>query len=147
LLFVGRSLRCDNPKGAARLGFSELSAIESTVILHFNFAVKQDQELGTELLKHMKSGKTAYLSSFGLSCLMAMARIHRFEDSVMEYLKSSILTTFKDMARIQREPWVSSMRSRSSFELLSTFLKLLTHHDLSSRLSRSHTVAYLDHVP
>ncbi|KAG0001818.1 hypothetical protein BGZ79_004110 [Entomortierella chlamydospora] len=49
------SLRSENPKGAARLAFSELSAIESTVILHFSFAVKQDQELGTELLKHMKN--------------------------------------------------------------------------------------------
>ncbi|KAK3828684.1 MAG: FANCI solenoid 2-domain-containing protein [Benniella sp.] len=119
---MAECLRCDNPKGAARLGFSELSAIESTVILHFNFAVKQDQELGTELLKHMKSGKTAYLSSFGLSCLMAMARIHRFEDSVMEYLKSSILTTFKDMARIQREPWVSSFQGVTPSPILAMFL-------------------------
>lgn len=109
LHLVDCSLRCDNPKGAARLGFAELSAIESTVILHFNFAVKQDQELGTELLKHIKSGKTAYISSFALACLMTMARIHRFEDGIMDYLKSSILTTFKDMARIRHEPWASSM--------------------------------------
>ncbi|KAG0316095.1 hypothetical protein BGZ99_007051, partial [Dissophora globulifera] len=104
---MAESLVSENPKGAARLAFPELSAIESTVILHFSFAVKQDQELGTELLKHMKSGKTAYLSSFSLACLMTMARIHRFSDSVMDYLKSTILSAFKDSERLRSESWVS----------------------------------------
>lgn len=89
------------------MGFSELSAVQSTVILHFSFAVKQDQELGTELLKHMKSGKLAFLSPFSLTCLLTMARVHRFEDSVMDYLKSSILTIFKDEDRARKETWVA----------------------------------------
>lgn len=101
------SLHSDNPRGASRLGFSELSAVQSTVILHFSFAVKQDQELGTELLKHMKSGKLAFLSTFSLTCLLTMARVHRFEDSVMDYLKSSILTIFKDEDRTRKETWVA----------------------------------------
>ncbi|KAI1319557.1 hypothetical protein EDD11_003827 [Mortierella claussenii] len=115
------SLRSSNPKGAARLAFSELSAIESTVILHFSFAVKQDQELGAELLKHMKSGKTAYLSSFSLACLMTMARIHRFEDNVMDYLKSSISTVFKDAERMQREPWVLDFEGMSPLPIFDMF--------------------------
>ncbi|KAG0002734.1 hypothetical protein BGZ65_002376 [Modicella reniformis] len=122
---MAECLRCDNPKGAGRLGFAELSAIESTVILHFSFAVKQDQELGTEMLKHMKSGKTAYLTSFGLACLMTMARIHRFEDSVMDYLKSSILTNFKDMARIHREPWVSNFQGVTPLPILNMFIDII----------------------
>lgn len=69
--------------------------------------MKQDQELGLELLKHMKSGKATFLSSFSLTCLMTMARIHRFEDNVMDYLKSSILSVFKDADRMQRETWVT----------------------------------------
>jgi len=101
------SLISDNPKGAARLAFPELSAIESTAVLHFGFAVKQDQELGLQLLKHMKSGKAAFLSSFSLTCLMTMARIHRFEDNVMDYLKSSTLSVFKDAERMKRETWVT----------------------------------------
>ncbi|KAF9096291.1 hypothetical protein BGX29_008636 [Mortierella sp. GBA35] len=110
---IAESLRSENTKGAAHLGFSELSAIESTVILHFSYAVRQDQELGTELLKHMKNGKTAYLSSFSLACLMTMARIHRFEDSVLDYLKSSILAVFKDQERLQRESWVLQFEGMS----------------------------------
>ncbi|KAF9581425.1 hypothetical protein BGW38_001552, partial [Lunasporangiospora selenospora] len=106
-------LRSDNPKGVFRLAFSELCVIESTVILHFSFAVKQDQELGLELLKHMKSGKTAFLSSFSLECLMTMARVYRFESSVLDYLKSSILTVFKDKDRMKAEPWISQFEQIS----------------------------------
>ncbi|KAF9170651.1 hypothetical protein BGX20_008702, partial [Mortierella sp. AD010] len=119
------SLRSENPKGAAHLAFSELSAIESTVILHFSFAVKQDQELGAELLKHMKSGKLAYLSSFSLACLMTMAKIHRFEDSVMDYLKSSISSAYKDMERMQREPWVSNFEGMAPLPILDMFCDII----------------------
>lgn len=83
-----------------------MTAIVSAIILHFSYAVGQDQELGTELLKHMKNGKTAYLSSFSLACLLTMTRIHRFEDSVLDYLKSSILTVFRDQERMQKDSWV-----------------------------------------
>lgn len=110
------SLHSDNPRGASRLGFSELSAVQSTVILHFSFAVKQDQELGTELLKHMKSGKLAFLSPFSLMCLLTMARVHRFEDSVMDYLKLSILSIFKDEERTRKETWVTRKSRPSCME-------------------------------
>ncbi|KAF9961690.1 hypothetical protein BGZ72_002522 [Mortierella alpina] len=122
---LAESLRSENTKGAAHLAFSELSAIESTVILHFSFAVKQDQELGMALLKHMKSGKATYLSSFSLACLMTMARIHRFEDSVMDYLKSSILSVFKDQERMQREPWVTEFEGMSTPPLLEMFCDII----------------------
>ncbi|KAG0326016.1 hypothetical protein BG000_001552 [Podila horticola] len=104
---MAECLHSDNPRGASRLGFSELSAVQSTVILHFSFAVKQDQELGTELLKHMKSGKLAFLSPFSLMCLLTMARVHRFEDNVVDYLKLSILSIFKDEERTRKETWVT----------------------------------------
>ncbi|KAF9917506.1 hypothetical protein BX616_000765 [Lobosporangium transversale] len=122
---MAESLQSDNPKSPARLGFSELSAIESTVILHFSFAVKQDQELGTELLKHMKSGKTAYISSFSLTCLMTMARIHRFEDNVMDYLKSTISSVFKDTERMQREPWVLDFEGMSPVSIFGIFNNII----------------------
>ncbi|KAF9108452.1 hypothetical protein BGX27_008339 [Mortierella sp. AM989] len=90
-----------------------------------SFAVKQDQELGTELLKHMKNGKTVYISSFSLACLMTMARIHRFEDSVMDYLKSSISSAYKDMERVQREPWVSNFEGMAPSPVLEMFCDII----------------------
>ncbi|KAG0200521.1 hypothetical protein BGX28_006426 [Mortierella sp. GBA30] len=122
---MAESLWSENTRGAARLAFSELSVIESTVILHFSFAVKQDQELGAELLKHMKSGRTSYLSSFSLACLMTMARIHRFEDNVLDYVKSSILTIFKDRERMQREPWTSEYEGMSTSPILEMFCDII----------------------
>ncbi|KAG0023662.1 hypothetical protein BGZ81_008041 [Podila clonocystis] len=119
------NLHSDNARGASRLGFSELSAVQSTVILHFSFAVKQDQELGTELLKHMKSGKSAFLSPFSLMCLLTMARVHRFEDSVMDYLKASILNIFKDEERTRKETWVSQYEGVSPPPILSMFCAII----------------------
>ncbi|KAF9422171.1 hypothetical protein BGZ94_008642 [Podila epigama] len=118
-------LHSDNQRGASRLDFAELSAVQSTVILHFSFAVKQDQELGIELLKHMKSGKTAFLSSFSLTCLLTMARIHRFEDGVMDYLKSSILNIYKDEDRILRETWAASYQGISPPNMLDMFRNVI----------------------
>ncbi|KAG0017878.1 hypothetical protein BGZ82_000628 [Podila clonocystis] len=122
---MAKCLHSDNARGASRLGFSELSAVQSTVILHFSFAVKQDQELGTELLKHMKSGKSAFLSPFSLMCLLTMARVHRFEDSVMDYLKASILNIFKDEERTRKETWVSQYEGVSPPPILSMFCAII----------------------
>ncbi|KAG0261101.1 hypothetical protein BG011_001353 [Mortierella polycephala] len=122
---IAESLRSENPRGAAHLPFAELSAIESTAIHHFSSVVKQDQELGMELLKHMKNGKTAYISSFSLTCLMTMARIHRFEDGVMDHIKSSILTIFKDTERMQRECWVSQFEGMSPPPILEMFRNII----------------------
>ncbi|KAG0380276.1 hypothetical protein BGX24_009287 [Mortierella sp. AD032] len=122
---IAESLRSDNSKGAAHLGFSELSAIESTVILHFSYAVRQDQELGTELLKHMKNGKTVYLSSFSLACLLTMTRIHRFEDGVLDYLKSSILAVFKDQERMHKDSWVLQFEGMSPPLILDMFYDII----------------------
>ncbi|KAF9913165.1 hypothetical protein EC991_003625 [Linnemannia zychae] len=122
---IAESLRSDNSKDAAHLGFSELSAIESTVILHFSYAVRQDQELGAELLKHMKNGKTTYLSSFSLACLLTMTRIHRFEDSVLDHLKSSILAVFKDQERMQKDPWVLQFEGMFPPQILDMFYDII----------------------
>ncbi|KAF8949078.1 hypothetical protein BGZ47_011306 [Haplosporangium gracile] len=122
---IADSLRSENTKGAAHLKFEQLSDIESNVILHFSYAVRQDQELGTELLKHMKNGKTAYLSSFSLACLLTMTRIHRFEDSILDYLKSSILTVFKDQERMQKDSWVLQFEGMSPPPILDMFYDII----------------------
>lgn len=122
---IADSLRSDNNKDVAHLEFKDLTAIVSTIILHFSYAVGQDQELGTELLKHMKNGKTAYLSSFSLACLLTMTRIHRFEDSVLDYLKSSILTVFRDQEKMQKDSWVLQFEGMSPPPILDMFYDII----------------------
>ncbi|CAG8499966.1 11646_t:CDS:10 [Paraglomus brasilianum] len=89
--------------------FSQVSHIEGTVLIHFCFAVKQDQELGVELIKYIKSEKSSGLTPFNLACLLSVARIHRFEDTILDYLKSAITATFKDKERLEKSPWISAL--------------------------------------
>ncbi|CAG8554981.1 4990_t:CDS:10 [Paraglomus occultum] len=89
--------------------FSQVSHIEGTVLIHLCFAVKQDQELGVELIKYIKSKKSSALTPFNLACLLSVARIHRFEDTILDYLKSTITATFKDKERLEKSPWISAL--------------------------------------
>ncbi|CAJ0893558.1 6777_t:CDS:2 [Entrophospora sp. SA101] len=66
------------------------------------------QELGNEFLRYMKSGKASLLTPFNLCCLLSMARIHRFQDLVFNYLKSSIMAVYKDKEKLESAKWISS---------------------------------------
>ncbi|KAK9764538.1 hypothetical protein K7432_007870 [Basidiobolus ranarum] len=89
------------------LSFAQLSHMEGTVILHICFAIKQDQDLGSEFLKFVKSGKTRFLTVFNISCLLSIARIHRFEDATIDFLKSTVLTVFRDAEKLEQIQWMS----------------------------------------
>ncbi|GBC07259.1 hypothetical protein RclHR1_07340005 [Rhizophagus clarus] len=89
--------------------FSQLSHMEGIVIIHICFAITQDQELGNEFIKYMKSGKTSSLKPFNIACLLSIARIHRFEDQALDFLKTSILTVFKDMEKLEKAKWISKV--------------------------------------
>ncbi|KAF9167109.1 hypothetical protein DFQ26_005850 [Actinomortierella ambigua] len=124
-VYCGHSMNTARPRSALRLGFTELATMQSTVILHLSFAIKQDQALGNEFLKYMKSGKVAYISPFSLLCLLAMARVHRFEDNVMDYLKSSVLSIFKDAEKTEREPWVKEFKGMSPIPIAAMVMQVI----------------------
>ncbi|KAG9306620.1 hypothetical protein G9A89_004817 [Geosiphon pyriformis] len=91
------------------ISFSQLALMEGTVIIHLCFAVKQDQELGSEFLKYMKLGKTALLTPFNIACVLSLARIHRFEDQALEFMKNSIIAVFRDTEKLEKSPWISQI--------------------------------------
>ncbi|RHZ81659.1 hypothetical protein Glove_117g487 [Diversispora epigaea] len=93
------------------LTFSQLSHMEGIVIIHICFAITQDQELGREFLKYMKSGKNSLLTPFNVACLLSIGRILRFKDLVLEFLKSSIISAFKDQEKIEKAKWISKVDS------------------------------------
>ncbi|XP_041370521.1 Fanconi anemia group I protein-like [Gigantopelta aegis] len=88
------------------LGVECLRQTEGTVILHVMFAVKQDQDLGREFVKYLKSTQlsspTHVLEPFNLALALSIARIHRFEDQIFDFLKMTILKSFKDLDRQQQ---------------------------------------------
>ncbi|RUS21607.1 hypothetical protein BC937DRAFT_92129 [Endogone sp. FLAS-F59071] len=98
---VEKVIRADNEDISPTFSFQQLAHMEGTVILHMCFAIKQDQDLGNEFIKFIKAGKTSYLTPFNIACLLSIARIHRFEDSILDFLKSSVLTIFKDAEKLK----------------------------------------------
>jgi hypothetical protein len=65
-----------------RLDREQLGHIQGAVVLHIQLAVKQDQPLGTALLKMVKGGHMP-LGGFSLSLLLSLARIRRFEEATV----------------------------------------------------------------
>ncbi|KAM4747808.1 Fanconi anemia group I protein [Rhinophrynus dorsalis] len=79
----------------------QLRHVEGTIILHIVFAIKLDQELGRELVKYLKASQqgdtSRILCSFSVALLLSVSRIHRFQDQVFDFLKTTILKGFKDL--------------------------------------------------
>ncbi|GCC25641.1 hypothetical protein chiPu_0004052 [Chiloscyllium punctatum] len=78
----------------------QLCHVEGTVILHIVFAIKLDHDLGRELIKYLKAGQqgdtSRVLCSFNIALMLSVARIHRFEEQVFDFLKTAIIKSFKD---------------------------------------------------
>lgn len=69
--------------------------VEGTVLLHVNFAVKQDPLLGQELIGILRSDVRVF-NYFVVAVLLSVARIRRFNDSAMTILKSTLANAYKD---------------------------------------------------
>ncbi|XP_078097436.1 Fanconi anemia group I protein isoform X2 [Mustelus asterias] len=78
----------------------QLRHVEGTIILHIVFAIKLDYNLGREFIKYLKAGQNGetsrVLCSFNIALMLSVARIHRFEEQVFDFLKTVIVKGFKD---------------------------------------------------
>ncbi|KAL1915527.1 uncharacterized protein VTP21DRAFT_6651 [Calcarisporiella thermophila] len=93
-----------------RISFSQLCHMEGTAILHLSFAVKQDQALGADYIKFMKAGgRDSRITPFNVACLLSIARIHRFESTIMDFLKGSVVNAFKDQERLEKSQWIAEL--------------------------------------
>nr|XP_056721814.1 Fanconi anemia group I protein [Euleptes europaea] len=97
----------------ATVPVDQLRHVEGTVILHIVLAVSLDLELGKELLKFLKSeqhrdpGKA--LCPFSVTILLSVARIHRFQEQVFDFLKTSIMKCFKDLQFVQGSKFLQDL--------------------------------------
>lgn len=86
---------------------------EGTVILHISFAVKQDQELGREFVKCLKANQlcsaTKTLAPFSLALSLSLARIHRFEEQIYDFLKAMVVKSYKDKEKQEQSGWVKEI--------------------------------------
>lgn len=74
---------------------SIIRQVEGTVLLHLNFAVKQDPSLGQEVMGLVRSDFRAF-NHFTVSVLLSVARVRRLGDSSMCILKTAVLTAYRD---------------------------------------------------
>ncbi|XP_020538725.1 Fanconi anemia group I protein isoform X2 [Jatropha curcas] len=74
---------------------STVRQVEGTVLLHVNFAVKQDPSLGQEFIGLVKLDTRA-LNHFAVAVLFSVARIRRFTESSTGILKTAVLTAYGD---------------------------------------------------
>uniref|UniRef100_A0A8C6MMM0 FA complementation group I n=1 Tax=Moschus moschiferus TaxID=68415 RepID=A0A8C6MMM0_MOSMO len=91
----------------------ELRHVEGTIILHIVFAIKLDFELGRELLRHLKAAQQGDFSSiicpFSIALLLSVTRVQRFEEQVFDFLKSSVIKSFKDLQLLQGSKYIQSL--------------------------------------
>ncbi|KAJ1905109.1 hypothetical protein LPJ81_002103 [Coemansia sp. IMI 209127] len=95
-----------------RKRWRELGDIEGTVMLHINYSIKQDFELGSALIAYGKDksemavdGSAHGISAFSFACLLSLARIHRFEKDVSDLLRAAILRSINDRISLETTSW------------------------------------------
>lgn len=81
-----------------KAGVDVFRQVEGTVVLHINFAVKQDPALGAEWVAVARSD-CGPISSFTVAVLLSLARIQRFELQCLDILKAAAVKSFQDCER------------------------------------------------
>ncbi|GAB4843630.1 hypothetical protein Ancab_013595 [Ancistrocladus abbreviatus] len=84
---------------------STMRQVEGTVLLHVNFAVKQDPSLGQEVLALLKSDLTA-LNHFTMAVLLSVSRVRRFNESCMRVMKMAVLSAYRDYKLARTCKWL-----------------------------------------
>ncbi|XP_045152448.1 Fanconi anemia group I protein isoform X2 [Echinops telfairi] len=96
----------------------ELRHVEGTIILHIVFAIKLDRDLGRELLKHVKTGQqgdpSKKLCPFTIALLLSVSRIQRFEEQVLDLLKTCVVKSFKDIQLLQGSKFLQNLVCQNS---------------------------------
>ncbi|KAJ6662812.1 hypothetical protein lerEdw1_011016 [Lerista edwardsae] len=97
----------------ATVPLDQLRHVEGTVVLHIVLAINLDQDLGKELIKYLKSEQQAdpgkALCPFSITILLSVARIHRFEEQVFDFLKTSVMRSFKDHQFLQGSKFLQEL--------------------------------------
>eukprot|EP01135_Chromosphaera_perkinsii_P012201 Nk52_evm20s2612 gene=Nk52_evmTU20s2612 len=103
-----RNCECECDENITR-ATENLKRIEGTILLHMDFAVKQDHDLGKELLKLIKGPlRTTMFRPFSVGLLLTLSRIHRFQSLVLDLMKTCLITYFRDSENSLRFDWLDT---------------------------------------
>ncbi|KAM6245712.1 Fanconi anemia group I protein [Spheniscus humboldti] len=91
----------------------QLRHVEGTVILHIVSVINLDQDLGEELIRHLKTeqqkdpGKA--LCPFSVALLLSVAVKHRLQEQIFDFLKTSITRSCKDLQFLQASKFLQDL--------------------------------------
>ncbi|KAL1210225.1 hypothetical protein V5N11_021808 [Cardamine amara subsp. amara] len=118
---------------------SVVRQIEGTVLLHVNFAVKQDPSLGQEVVALVKSDLRAF-NHFTVAVLFSVARIRKFGENSLGVLRMALLTAYNDYRLSKDCKWLPDELKEESFLHAKLVEKSLIRAVSECRYGREHVV-------
>jgi Fanconi anemia group I protein len=105
----------------------EMRQIEGSVILHFNFSIKHDHDLGTMLIKLFKSQGSLAFTPFSLSLMFSLSHIHRFAEKALDAMRAAIVLTLKDNEISEKAEWLASVVPAKTVNVEVAFLEVIAN--------------------
>ncbi|XP_067999511.1 Fanconi anemia group I protein [Melanerpes formicivorus] len=97
----------------ATMPLEQLRHVEGTIILHIVSVINLDQDLGEELIRHLKSeqqrGPGRALCPFSVALLLSVAVKHRLQEQIFDFLKTSITRSCKDLQFLQASKFLQDL--------------------------------------
>ncbi|PRQ39249.1 putative fanconi anemia group I protein [Rosa chinensis] len=113
--------------------------VEGTVLLHVNFAVKQDPSLGQEVMGLVKSDLRAF-NHFTVAVLLSVSRVRRFGEASMGALKIAILTAYRDYKFAKECKWIPDDMKEEYLHNVKVVEKAMLRAVNESNYGREHIV-------
>ncbi|CAE6230013.1 unnamed protein product [Arabidopsis arenosa] len=118
---------------------SVVRQIEGTVLLHVNFAVKQDPSLGLEVVALVKSDLRAF-NHFTVAVLFSVARVRKFGENSLGILRTALLNAYNDYRLSKDCKWLPGELKEESFLHVKLVEKSLLRAVSECRYGREHVV-------
>ncbi|KAL2300775.1 hypothetical protein Nmel_013664 [Mimus melanotis] len=97
----------------ATMSLDQLRHVEGTVILHIVSVINLDQDLGEELIRHLKAEQqkdpSRALCPFSVALLLSVAVKHRLQEQIFDFLKTSITRSCKDLQFLQASKFLQDL--------------------------------------
>ncbi|NXQ80449.1 FANCI protein, partial [Nyctibius grandis] len=97
----------------ATMPLDQLRHVEGTVILHIVSVINLVQDLGKELIRHLKTEQQKdpgrALCPFSVALLLSVAVKHRLQEQIFDFLKTSITRSCKDLQFLQASKFLQDL--------------------------------------
>ncbi|KAF2289157.1 hypothetical protein GH714_029162 [Hevea brasiliensis] len=118
---------------------STVRQVEGTVLLHVNFALKQDPSLGQEVIGLVKLDSKA-LNHFAVAVLLSVARVRRFSESSMGILRTAVLAAYSDYKFSRDCLWLPDGLKKEYLQIVQMVEKSILRAVNESNYGREHIV-------